>query len=68
MKVTIEPKKCIAAGMCVAHAPEVFDQDDDNGIVVLLDEHPGPDQVTTFVTPPNSALRNSFLSRNEHTQ
>jgi ferredoxin len=40
MKVTVETRKCIAAGMCVAHAPEVFDQDDDNGIVVLLDDQP----------------------------
>ena len=44
MNVTVEPKKCIAAGMCVAYAPEVFDQDDDNGIVVLLTEHPTDDQ------------------------
>jgi ferredoxin len=31
---------CIGAGMCVLAADAVFDQDDD-GIVVLLDEHPG---------------------------
>jgi ferredoxin len=30
---------CIGAGMCVLTADAVFDQDDD-GIVVLLDEHP----------------------------
>ena len=30
---------CIGAGMCVLSAGAVFDQDDD-GIVVLLDEHP----------------------------
>jgi ferredoxin len=30
---------CIGAGMCVLTAGAVFDQDDD-GIVVLLDEHP----------------------------
>lgn len=44
MKVEVETRKCIAAGMCVAHAPEVFDQDDDNGIVILLDEQPDADQ------------------------
>jgi ferredoxin len=44
VNVTVEPRKCIAAGMCVAHAPEVFDQDDDNGIVVLLAKHPTSDQ------------------------
>jgi ferredoxin len=30
---------CIGAGMCVLTAGAVFDQDDD-GIVVLLDKHP----------------------------
>jgi ferredoxin len=30
---------CIGAGLCVLTAGAVFDQDDD-GIVVLLDEHP----------------------------
>jgi ferredoxin len=30
---------CIGAGMCVLTAGAVFDQDDD-GIVILLDEHP----------------------------
>jgi len=44
MRVTVEPRKCIAAGMCVANAPEVFDQDEDNGIVVLLDEQPRAEQ------------------------
>ncbi|PJK20438.1 ferredoxin [Mycolicibacterium goodii] len=44
MKVTVDSKKCIAAGMCVAYAPEVFDQDDDSGIVVLLDDAPSSEQ------------------------
>ena len=30
---------CIGAGLCVLTAGAVFDQDDD-GIVVVLDEHP----------------------------
>lgn len=39
MDVTIDTDKCIASGGCVFACPEVFDQDDD-GIVVLLDPHP----------------------------
>lgn len=39
MKVTTEPKKCIASGACVLASPTVFDQDDE-GIVVLLQENP----------------------------
>jgi ferredoxin len=39
MLVTIDRDKCICSGGCVFACPEVFDQDDD-GIVVLLDANP----------------------------
>ncbi|MEV6336887.1 ferredoxin [Nocardia vinacea] len=44
MKVVIDEDKCVAAGQCVAAAVEVFDQRDEDGIVVLLNEHPSADQ------------------------
>jgi ferredoxin len=31
---------CVGAGQCVLTAPEVFDQDEDDGRVVLLDDRP----------------------------
>lgn len=40
-KVHVDADKCVGAGQCVLAAPDVFDQDDD-GIVVLLDASPGP--------------------------
>ena len=40
MKVVIDAEKCVAAGQCVAAAMEVFDQRDEDGIVMLLNEHP----------------------------
>ncbi|MEV0907749.1 MULTISPECIES: ferredoxin [Streptomyces] len=40
MKVVVEEDKCVAAGQCVAAAMDVFDQRDEDGIVVLLDENP----------------------------
>ena len=40
MKISIEPDKCVAAGQCVASAPEVFDQRDEDGVVVLLTAEP----------------------------
>ena len=43
MKVTVEQPKCVSAGNCVGHAPEVFDQDEDDGSVILLQDEPGPD-------------------------
>ncbi|WP_433710313.1 ferredoxin [Nocardia sp. CA-084685] len=44
MKVVIDEDKCVAAGQCVAAAAEVFDQRDEDGIVVLLNEHPSAEQ------------------------
>jgi ferredoxin len=40
MKVTVEEDKCCGAGSCVLIAPEVFDQREDDGIVILLDAEP----------------------------
>lgn len=42
MHVHIDQPKCVASGQCVLMAPEVFDQDDD-GIVELLTDRPGPE-------------------------
>ncbi|WP_030913126.1 ferredoxin [Streptosporangium amethystogenes] len=44
MKVTVDEVKCCGAGQCVLIAPEVFDQRDDDGIVILLESEPGEDQ------------------------
>ena len=43
MKVEVDVPRCVASGQCVLIAPEVFDQRDDDGSVVLLDETPGPE-------------------------
>ncbi|MEV6151017.1 ferredoxin [Nonomuraea sp. NPDC052129] len=42
MKVVIDQARCIGAGQCAIAAPKVFDQREDDGIVVLLDPTPGP--------------------------
>ncbi|WP_275562795.1 ferredoxin [Streptomyces sp. 5-6(2022)] len=44
MKVNVDETKCCGAGQCVLIAPEVFDQRDDDGIVVLLTTEPTEDQ------------------------
>ncbi|MEV1025760.1 ferredoxin [Streptomyces sp. NPDC050264] len=44
MKITVDEEKCCGAGQCVLIAPEVFDQRDEDGIVVLLDAAPAADQ------------------------
>jgi ferredoxin len=43
MRVSVDEDRCIAAGQCVALAPTVFDQRDDDGIVVLLQAEPADD-------------------------
>jgi ferredoxin len=40
MKVTIDMDRCVAAGQCVLAAPDVFDQRDEDGVVVLLNPSP----------------------------
>jgi ferredoxin len=40
MQVRIDKDQCIGAGQCVLSAPEVFDQDEEDGTVVLLQETP----------------------------
>lgn len=43
MKVTVDQDKCVSSGQCVLNASEVFDQRDEDGVVVLLEPTPGPD-------------------------
>ncbi|MET7640788.1 ferredoxin [Streptomyces sp. NPDC005438] len=44
MRISVDEEKCCGAGQCVMIAPEVFDQRDEDGIVVLLDTEPGAEQ------------------------
>ncbi|UZJ33260.1 ferredoxin [Streptomyces endophytica] len=44
MKITLDADKCCGAGQCVLIAPEVFDQRDEDGVVVLLDAEPPADR------------------------
>jgi ferredoxin len=40
IKVSVDQDKCVGAGQCVLAAPAVFDQREEDGIVILLAEHP----------------------------
>ncbi|AUS77049.1 ferredoxin [Actinoalloteichus sp. AHMU CJ021] len=40
MKVSVDEDKCCGAGSCVLAAPDVFDQRDEDGVVVLLNAEP----------------------------
>lgn len=43
MRVTVDQDRCVSSGMCVMNSPDVFDQRDDDGVVVLLQNSPGAD-------------------------
>lgn len=43
MRVSVDDEKCCGAGQCVLLAPEVFDQREEDGIVMLLDSSPAPE-------------------------
>ncbi|GAB2714584.1 ferredoxin [Nocardia thraciensis] len=40
----MDRERCIGSGMCVMTAPEVFDQSDEDGRVLLLDSTPASDR------------------------
>jgi len=42
LHVDVDTERCVAAGHCVLLAPEVFDQRDEDGVVVLLEATPEP--------------------------
>jgi ferredoxin len=44
MKVTVDREKCVASGQCVLAAEAVFDQDENDGVVILLNDQPSPEQ------------------------
>lgn len=43
MKVAVQERKCVASGQCVALSPAVFDQGEDDGLVMLLNDRPSED-------------------------
>ena len=42
IKIHVDEHKCVGAGQCVMASPQVFDQREDDGVVVLLQERPEP--------------------------
>jgi ferredoxin len=44
MRVIADRDRCVAGGQCVLAAPDVFDQEDDDGTVIVLQAQPAVDQ------------------------
>ncbi|MFV0131160.1 ferredoxin [Streptomyces sp. HMX112] len=47
MELSVTRERCVGAGMCALTAPGLFDQDEDEGLVVLLDARPPRDHHTS---------------------
>ncbi len=43
MRIRTDRGRCQGAGQCALHAPELFDQSDEDGLVVVLDDQPPPE-------------------------
>jgi ferredoxin len=44
MRITVDQDKCVSSGQCVLNAGDIFDQRDDDGVVVLLNDSPASEQ------------------------
>ncbi|WND34107.1 ferredoxin [Streptomyces sp. BB1-1-1] len=42
--ISVERDRCVGAGQCVLAAPSVFDQDEEEGLVLVLDGEPPASQ------------------------
>lgn len=40
MRITVDQDKCVSSGQCVLNAGALFDQRDDDGVVILLNDNP----------------------------
>ncbi|WP_091295119.1 ferredoxin [Amycolatopsis sp. cg5] len=43
MRILYDRERCVGTGSCVFAEPAVFDQDEDDGRLVVLDENPDED-------------------------
>jgi ferredoxin len=40
MKIIVDTSKCVGAGQCVLTEPELFDQSEEDGTIIVLNETP----------------------------
>jgi ferredoxin len=60
-RVVVDLSRCVGSGMCLFAEPAVFDQDDVNGLVVVVNDHPSSDVLDNVrravETCPGQAIR-----------
>jgi ferredoxin len=47
VRIAVDEERCIGSGQCVLTEPDVFDQSEEDGTVVLLTEQPDTDREQT---------------------
>jgi hypothetical protein len=65
MKVMTGQDKCVASGQCVLAVPDLFDQREEDGIVVLLNETPPTNWPPMSGRPQRYAPRGPSPSRSD---
>jgi ferredoxin len=67
VNVVVDEEKCVGSGQCAMTAPNVFDQRDSDGTVVLLDEAPPESELENVheavILCPAAAIRVQGSSR-----
>jgi ferredoxin len=48
MRIMVDEAKCCGSGQCVVAAPQVFDQRDQDGVVVIVNQYP-PDTLKSEI-------------------
>lgn len=49
IRVLADKKKCIAAGLCVGREPAIFDQGEEDGLVLVLRDDVGAEELEGVV-------------------
>jgi ferredoxin len=66
LRVSVERERCVGTGSCVLTEPAVFDQDQGDGRVIVLDPLPGAELRGSVVEAanlcPNAAIRFEDMS------
>ncbi|GLZ33910.1 ferredoxin [Lentzea sp. NBRC 105346] len=47
MRISVDQTRCCGSGMCVLTDPELFDQSEEDGTVVLLEPNPSAEHEAT---------------------
>ncbi|MGI5200623.1 ferredoxin [Spirillospora sp. CA-108201] len=66
VRIVADHDRCLGAGQCALFAPEVFDQSDEDGTVVLLTESP-PEDLHEDVRRAARMCPNQVISLHERT-